>query len=161
MDGIVVRLQGGKEAVNSLRRIGSAAPGIVAAAIHRVGEDIMGDSKENYVPVALGGLRASGKVEPPRTVSGNFIVELSFGDTAVDYARVVHENPRAGKTMGVSPSGAPYPRTQGGKPTWSTVGQWKYLETPWKAHAPRVPEEIQRRVEGELARIKQQGGGTI
>jgi hypothetical protein len=41
----------------------------------------------------------------------------------------VHENPRSGHTGGVSPSGGRYKH-------WASVGQWKYLEQPFKERAP-------------------------
>lgn len=43
------------------------------------------------------------------------------------YALKTHENPRSGKTGGVSPSGYQYK-----KGTWSKVGFWKFLENPLK-----------------------------
>ena len=48
---------------------------------------------------------------------------LGFGGPATPYALAVHENPRAGKTGGVSPSGKRYKH-------WAEVGQWKFLEIP-------------------------------
>ena len=39
------------------------------------------------------------------------------------YAAAIHENPRAGKTGGVSPSGRRYKK-------WAKVGGFKYLERP-------------------------------
>lgn len=52
------------------------------------------------------------------------IVEIGF--SAV-YATVTHENPRAGKTGGVSPSGRLYPPG-----TWAAKGEWKFLENAMK-----------------------------
>ena len=47
------------------------------------------------------------------------------------YATFVHENPRAGKTEGKSPSGKEYKPEKGSKrKVYSTVGQWKFLEQP-------------------------------
>jgi hypothetical protein len=48
--------------------------------------------------------------------------EVHVGYSAF-YAPIVHENPRAGQTGGVSPSGYVYPEG-----TYSTVGQWKFLQ---------------------------------
>jgi hypothetical protein len=49
--------------------------------------------------------------------------EVHVGYSAF-YSPIVHENPRAGNTGGVSPSGYIYPEG-----TYSTVGQWKFLQT--------------------------------
>lgn len=43
------------------------------------------------------------------------------------YALKTHENPRAGNTDGASPSGAKYPEG-----SYAVVGQYKFLETPFK-----------------------------
>ena len=50
----------------------------------------------------------------------------ALGFTAI-YAAKVHENIRSGNTGGASPSGKSY--REG---SYSTVGQWKFLETPLK-----------------------------
>jgi hypothetical protein len=49
---------------------------------------------------------------------------VAVGYTVV-YATRVHENPRSGRTAGVSPSGRRYKK-------WSKVGKWKFLEDPLK-----------------------------
>jgi hypothetical protein len=47
------------------------------------------------------------------------------------YAARTHENPRSGKTGGVSPSGYRYKK-------WAKVGKWKFLEDPLKRLASRM-----------------------
>jgi len=100
-----------------------------AASLYQSAEEIMTESKSNYVPVDTGALRASGFVQPPIIDDRSISVALSYGGPAVDYALVVHENPDAR-----------HPH-----------GQWKYLETPLKAHvgdvADRVIEAIKRAME--------------
>lgn len=123
----------------ALERLARRAPKALASAYFQIGEEIIGESKEKFVPVDQGILRASGFVELPRISGAKVSVELGFGGPAgkgnvggdsnkenVGYAIVVHENPRAGKTGGVSPRGREYK-------TWSTVGGWKFLERPFKA----------------------------
>jgi hypothetical protein len=123
----------------------------VGAALFVEGEKIMAASKP-LVPVVTGTLRASGHVQPPQKELGTVFVELGYGGASADYAAKVHENPRAGKTRGVSPRGIPYKRSKTGKPTWSThgQGQWKYLETPFKAAAPGLPKRIEGFVSAKL-----------
>ncbi len=136
--GISVELKG-MDKLKAVLRIDVTAT--IAKVLHRSAEDIMGDSKQNYVPVRDGSLRNSGHVELPTIQGSQVSVRLGFGGPAAPYALVVHENPRAGKTGGVSPSGYRYRK-------YSQVGQWKYLETPIKNHTP----EVERRLHEDILR---------
>ena len=113
-------------------------------------EEIMRISKEQYVPVDTGNLRASGHVQP-FTINGDKVsVVFGFGGPSAEYALAVHENPRAGKTKGKSPKGRKYK-------TWSKVGQWKYLETPLKERVPVINQNLVKNLRYELKRLL---GGT-
>lgn len=90
-------------------------------ALYMHAEDVMAESQERLVPVRDGGLKSSGYVKPP-ALGGKSLVEVKLGYSA-PYARRTHENPRAGKTGGTSPSGRKYKK-------WAKVGQWKFLEQP-------------------------------
>ena len=58
---------------------------------------------------------------------------------SANYAIFVHENPRAGKTGGVSLKGAVYkPEVGSGRIVYSTVGQWKFLEVALKSNQRRI-----------------------
>ena len=67
------------------------------------------------------------------------------------YAARVHENPRAGKTGGISPSGQKYTagRTGSGRKSmraiFSEVGKWKFLEDPLKRNVKRILQIIARK----------------
>jgi hypothetical protein len=65
-----------------------------------IGEEIMTDVKASApghgVPVDTGALRASGVVEQPEP----FVVELSFGSAAVQYALLQHEGLEYHHTIG-------------------------------------------------------------
>lgn len=100
------------------------------------GESIMTEAKE-LCPVVTGALRSSGGVIAE---AGGDQIILFFGGVAARYALRTHENPRAGRTGGVSPSGRRYPDG-----TFSTVGQWKWLETPFR--------RLTANAEGELAAV--------
>lgn len=80
----------------------------LGGAIYREGERVMGRSKEEFVPVAKGNLKSSGQVYPPEWTGNLVTVILGYGDEAVDYALIVHED------------------LQARHPT----GQAKYLERP-------------------------------
>lgn len=158
MAGIeIIRIEGLDEALARLRALPAAALRIAGEDLHRIAEDVMTDSKENYVPVVTGTLHASGFVKQPEVGADGVSVTLGFGGAAAPYALAVHENPRAGKTGGISPSGKPYDpvakRMRGyrrgpimallGGKNWSGVGQWKYLETPLRAAVGRIRETLQ------------------
>lgn len=63
------------------------------------------------------------------------------------YAPYVHENPRAGKTGGVSPRGTVYKPGKGStRQMYSTVGNWKFLEKPLMENKKRILEIIRSKV---------------
>ena len=110
---MAVEIKGLEEALRKLRGLGSAVTQHAAKAVYREAEEVMRDSKENYVPVVTGTLRRSGFVQPPEVGPGGFSVRLGYGGPAAPYAFAVHENPNAGQSA-----------------KGSRVGQWKYLEQP-------------------------------
>lgn len=108
---------------------------VIGAALYRRGQAIMADSKENYVPVDLGPLKASGKVHRPQYAGRRVTVELSYGDAAAAYALAVHEHPSKH-----SP-----PSWQGVQVQFSPSGTGpKYLEKPLMAAIPTLPQELAR-----------------
>lgn len=107
----------------------------LAQALYEEAELIMGISKEEYVPVMDGTLRATGHVKPPVIAGPTIEVTLGYGGPAAPYALSVHENPRSGHTEGVSPQGRPYKR-------WAKVGGWKYLEIPVSQAMPGLVSRI-------------------
>lgn len=80
----------------------------VPLAAKRVMEDVMRDSKANYVPVKTGALRNSGRVEEPVWAVKGWTVDAVYGNAGVNYALKQHETPYY----------------------YHPVGQWKYLEQP-------------------------------
>ena len=99
-------------------------------------EDLMADSKQ-VVPVDTGNLRDSGTVLPPKRGVGlmDVSVEAGYGGPAAPYALVVHENPRAGKTGGVTPSGSK-------RRFFAQTGGWKYLEQPFNQRVKGVEGRV-------------------
>ncbi|MCK5640807.1 MAG: hypothetical protein KAJ19_08420 [Gammaproteobacteria bacterium] len=121
-------------------------------AVRTAAEKLMTDIKTHYVPVDQGILRSSGFVLGPIKKGTVFVLTMGFGGPAgkgnlgetnnedVGYAVIIHENPRAGKTGGLSPSNKKYK-------TWSKVGGWKYLERPLKKWRPKITKAIVRAVD--------------
>ena len=145
-DVINVTLHGDREVKAALYRLGLRALPVGAQSLFDSAEVIMNVSKTQYVPVDTGTLQGSGYVKLPEIRRSTATVTLGYGGAAQGYALAVHENPRAGKTGGVSPGGKKYKR-------WSQVGEWKYLETPLKANVGNVVDKLKRDLAQELARL--------
>lgn len=141
-----IRRRGLTKAVAAMKKAGSKGPKAMGSGLFIEGERIMTVSKGKEVPVASGNLRSTGHVEPPHFGVSGPSVRLGFGGPAAAYALAVHENPRAGKTGGVSPSGKPYPRTKGGKGLWAKVGKSKYLEDPFNRAKKGMDGRLARRI---------------
>lgn len=115
-----------------LEALAGAADADLERALRAHAEDVIADSQENHVPVMDNMLRASAYVTSGRDASagkrrGSVWAKMGF---SAPHARAVHENPRAGKTGGVSPTGQRYKK-------WAKVGHWKYLERPLHASERR------------------------
>jgi hypothetical protein len=91
----------------------------LGAALSQIGEEIMLDSKTNYVPVVTGNLRRSGRVEKPVISTNRVTVTLGYGVDA-PYARAVHE-----------------------RPDYMGQGKNKYLSKPLNAAVPLMPRKLQ------------------
>lgn len=135
-DHLSVDIQGGAELLRKLRALGPLAMRTAAGSLYRSAESIMTTSKDRYVPVDTGNLKASGHVQQPEIDGDTVVVVMGFGGPAggrptqrhsedVGYAVAVHEN-----------RDARHP-----------VGQWKYLETPLKAAVPDIERELKASIE--------------
>lgn len=91
----------------------------VAGSLVRIAEQIMTDSKQNYVPVITGNLRNSGTVLPPEVTKNAIRVQLGYGGGAIDYAAKVHE-----------------------APPWVGQGKNKYLSIPFNERAGSAHEFV-------------------
>lgn len=149
-----IRLSGDKQLQAAVKALQDGALPAAQAAILRFAEEVIGDSKEHYVPVDTGNLHASGFV---RDESGPSVaqVSLGFGGAATDYAIPVHENPRAGKTGGRSPSGRPYKHFAN-----TGTGEWKYLETPLKLRSPEMGTALREALDDLAAEAAYQSGSV-
>ena len=160
------QLQGVQNVLNNLNAqiakiSGRTYEGLVLAAL-----EIKSDAQK-LCPVVTGNLRNSAYLVAKNTVkadarfSGDRSAELSshhsqmvaihtqevftarvpevhVGFTAF-YSVYVHENPRAGKTEGVSPSGREYKAEAGSsRIVYSTVGEYKFLEKAIKNNMTKL-----------------------
>jgi hypothetical protein len=138
-----MKTKGDKKMLRNLEKLEEKSINIAKKALFAEAANIIADSKENYVPVDTGNLRKSAHTDKPKFHNKTIFITFGYGGLAASYAADVHENPRAGKTGGYSPSGHKYK-------TWAKTGGWKYLEFPLKkalnGMAVRLAERIKRYV---------------
>ena len=127
-------LEGDEALIERLELAGANAPKDLAAAMYREANYILRKSVET-VPVDFGVLRGSATVTRPKVAGSEVSLMFGYGGAASAYALAVHENPRAGRTGGVSPSGVQYKH-------WAKTGTWKYLERPCQEQFPRSAERM-------------------
>lgn len=142
-----VRVTGLREMQRRLARLERAAPEVLLQVAYEEAEDVVAEAKENLVPVRnIGGgaLRASGFVRLARA-GRSVLVVFGFGGGAVKYAEAVHENPRAGKTGGMSPRGKRYR-------SWAEVGEWHYLSTAIRRRRVGMRQRVAARARQLLGR---------
>jgi len=133
-------ISGGDALVAKLEKLGRMAKPLLARAMFEEAEKIGELCKEKYVPRDTGDLAGSFYREPPVITAYSVRQVLGFGGAAAKYAWVTHENPRAGKTGGISPSGRRYKH-------WAEVGGWKYLERSMNASARHLPRRLGARIQ--------------
>jgi len=117
-----VTVTGLDEVLRNLSSYAKQLPEACGQALFEEANAIKNESQARFVPVDTGELRTDHAFvdESAKIEGGN--ASITFGYTG-PYAASVHENPRAGKTGGVSPSGKRYSH-------WASTGQFKFLEIP-------------------------------
>lgn len=121
---------------------GPKARKAVEAALYQAGEEVMADSKENYVPVDTGALRSTGTTHLPERDGDESVVVLGYGGPAagflgedgaereVGYALIQHEDLSLNHFR-------PEHEGEGNRP-----GQAKYLSTPLRKRARTLPDTV-------------------
>jgi len=133
-----------KKTIETLERFGKAQPEAVRRGMTAWSELVSTESKRRC-PVATGTLR--GTIHASTAVDGSQVhTTIGAGGPAAPYALSVHENPRSGKTGGLSPRKVQYK-------TWSKVGEWKYLENPIMEAWRQLDAEISHELERELEKL--------
>ena len=118
-----------------LKQLEADAGPAMRAALYQEGTELLNESKE-LCPIDTGTLIGSAYIEESNNADVTTPeVIVGYGGAAAPYALSVHENPRSGHTGGVSPSGRKYKH-------WAQVGQWKYLETPFKSRVTGFDDRI-------------------
>lgn len=135
---IEVRIEGLDDVAKQLLEKADQAGKAGAAELYVAAEDIIGDAKENYVPVDLGALRSSGHVQLPQREGDVTTVKAGFGGPAAAYALAVHEH------LGqFSPASWKKAEAAGRSVKFSPSGHGpKYLERPLLTAARKLPQRI-------------------
>jgi len=133
-----------KEFQRALRELDQNAVAVAAAGLGLEARKLLGATRLQ-VPVDKGILKNSGTVDGPFFKDSAVSYLVGYGGQAKTYAEAVHDNPRAGRTGGFSPSGRPYK-------TWSKVGKWRYLTDPTIAHAKSIDRNLGRYIANFILR---------
>ena len=134
------KITGEAKVIRNLNKLAARAPVGAGAALFQEGEKIMAESKESFVPLDLGALRASGKPEKPVIQPLGASVTLAYGGAAAPYALAIHEHP-----SGASP------------PSWSggvkfKRGGPKYLEKPIRNAIPGMAARLAVKIRAFMGR---------
>ena len=105
-------------ATQGFRRAANQVIPITMSFLDEKGQRLLDDAQQ-LVPYDTGKLHDSGRLLRAQQVGNAIEVTVEF---TASYAWKTHENPRAGRTRGVSPSGHKYKH-------FAFTGQWKYLES--------------------------------
>ena len=125
-----------REFQNALKELDDEAVAVAGAGLGLEARKLINASIKQ-VPVDKGILKASATVDGPIVEDKVVSYVVGYGGQAKAYAEAVHDNPRAGKTGGFSPSGLPYK-------TWSKVGKWHYLTDPAREQAKSIDRSLGR-----------------
>ena len=133
------QMKGIDEVLKNLNKEIKGIEGRTRAGVKKAGM-LVEKASMKRCPVVTGNLKNSHYSEAFNTLKGP---GCEIGFTAV-YSPFVHENPRAGKTGGVSPKGIAYKapinpsEKRSTQAVFSVVGGWKFLEIPLKRNARRI-----------------------
>ena len=116
-----IRLEG----MDKLLNIGARgnAPKYLEMALTSEANVVLNQSKQ-IVPYRFGALKTSGRVERPKVSSNSIEVGVTYGGPSASYAVYVHEIPK----------------------NYNHGKQYKYLETPARAHAPVFARKVKERL---------------
>ena len=132
---------GSEQVKATLKALGEQATPAMQAALRVEAEELMIDSQA-LVPRMDGQLANSGRIVEDLKANVPTLI-VGYGGPGVPYALSVHENPRSGQTGGIGPQGQKYKK-------WAHVGQWKYLEQPWKQRMTGFADRIATRLRATL-----------
>ena len=145
-----INVTGLDEVLKNLNLVGENAKNAAAEAMLTEATNIIYASKA-MVPVDQGTLKGGAIAQAPGGVGGTYVTQPTMTGNKIStefgyngpYAARVHENPRAGKTEGVSPKGRKYQH-------WARVGEFKFLEKPFLAAEAGMLQRMAARIKSGL-----------
>jgi hypothetical protein len=157
MANSMFNIRGIPEVKRALETHAMKASAAVDRAVVSAANDIFNDA-DQLVPIDEGVLRSSGRLDVQRNIGGlaGMTVTISYGGAAKEYAIVQHERLdfwHPPKPPGKSKVGGRQGTGPGPDP--STGRGPKYLERPFLAKAPLLPEVIVKHIRAEFF-----GGGA-
>lgn len=120
MSKFTIKIQGLDQLKGKFRQLPKTLKTAGVQELNMIAEEIMLDSKENYVPWRFGHLKSSGTVLHAKGLASKNVVKLVYGGRSAPYAVYVHEI----------------------KKKYKHGRKWKYLETPVKNRAPSIGREV-------------------
>lgn len=131
-------LSGVDKMAKVLNGISKRYPDLVSRALYIRASEVMKRSKNEFVPVDLGVLRASGTVHPPERKGREVSIAMSYGGAADPYAIAVHEH-----LSEFSPPSWVAKEARGEAVEFHPEGRGpKYLERPLMEAVPGMAEQI-------------------
>lgn len=119
----------GLEKLNAIAKANEGVENIIKKSLFAEATVVLNESKK-IVPYRTRALQSSGKVEQPKRFGDSHTVEISYGGPSASYAIWVHEIPK----------------------NYNHGRQWKYLETPARAHEATFMRNVKERIATYLMR---------
>lgn len=142
-----------------LAALGKAVVLAAAGATYKRAEKIMRESKDVFVPVDTGVLKASGHVDLPEVGLDEIDVKLGYGGAAKGYALEQHENeayhhpPKLAWRYAESDTATPAEKAWAEHRLSEQWGQAKYLSKPLYANAEGFLEDVAAAVVAAVAKV--------
>lgn len=119
----------GLDKLKKLGKFNEGLDSIVEKSMFAEATVVLNESKK-IVPYRTRALQTSGQVERPKTSGGRYSIEITYGGAAAPYAVYVHEIPK----------------------NYNHGRQWKFLETPFMAHADKFERHVKERIATHILR---------
>lgn len=113
----------GLEKLTAIANANKGVEDVIKKSLFAEANVVLNESKK-IVPYRTRALQSSGKVEEPQRFGDRHTVEISYGGPSASYAIYVHEIPK----------------------NYNHGRQWKYLETPARAHEPKFIRNVKERI---------------
>ena len=144
-------VSGFRRTISALEEVTEEVRGEVEGALMEEAEEIMTDSKKNFVPVDTGALRSSGFVRPPRKTVRGPRVTIGFGGPAGSRNGTGRHDGEVDVEGDDVDGDIGYAAVQHERLDYDhTVGEAKYLEKPALMAEATMEGRFARRLEARL-----------